>query len=117
MLIWGYDTFEAFLPSDAADACPKCAKVQPHRVRVEWQVAHAFLGFRGVSKETWFAQCTDCGSERPLPKDLVKRMKKMPRGDPVPFWDRHSSEIAIGVPVAIVLVITFYDVARAWLAK
>ena len=93
MFIWGYETKEANIPATATDACERCGKVTSHSVRAEWQIAHLYVLLRSVRWERWFAKCLVCGTEHMLPPKTARAVRRMPKADPVPFWDRHGGEL------------------------
>lgn len=102
MLVWSYETRTTDISASATDSCQRCKAITPHSVRVEWQTASLYVWLRSIRWERWFAKCTKCGTEHQLSAEITKAVKKLPKADPIPFWDRHGGEV-LGIVVLAVI--------------
>ena len=107
MFIWGYQTKTTDIPASANDYCERCGKVTAHSVRAEWEIAHLYVYLRSVRWERWFAKCSLCGTEHQLSPALAKAVRRMPKADPIPFWDRHGGEVLGLIVVAAIAWVTW----------
>lgn len=104
LVIWGYEIKQASPATTVSILCPKCNAVTQHTLSVEWEIFHLYRLLRSLRWEKWRVHCVSCGTEYLLPNKTVRKVRRMSRTDPIPFFDRHESELLGGVIlVAIIL--------------
>lgn len=102
-MIWGYRTMQASPDTTVSILCPKCNADTQHTLSVEWEIAHLYVFLRSVRWEKWRAHCTSCGIEHLLPKKIIHVVRRIPRTDPIPFFDRHGGELLGGIVLIAIL--------------
>lgn len=97
LVIWGYEIKHASPTTTVSVLCPKCNAVTQNTLNVEWEIFNLYFLLRSLRWERWRAHCASCGTEYLLPNKTVRKVRRMPKIDPIPFFDRHESELFGGV--------------------